>query len=202
MKRVDPISAQSIFLDATADGKSLGNATGFIIMYEGQSYLITNWHVITGQDPDTHLPLNDSVPDEIVISHHAKGKLGFWEKRVEPLENSDGSPRWIEHPRGSLVDVVALPLQFVDDKIQLYPFDLSLAEEDIVVEPGMPISIIGYPFGLQSAGGWPIWKTGHIATDPDLDFSRDQPAFLRCNYSTRDVRISCHSANVGRIQYN
>jgi hypothetical protein len=41
----------------------------------------------------------------------------------------------------------------------------------------MPVSIIGFPFGLSTAGAWPIWKTGHIASDPDLDYD-DRPAFL------------------------
>ena len=44
--------------------------------------------------------------------------------------------------------------------------------------PGMPISVIGYPLGLTAAEGWPIWKTGHIASDPDIDFQVGRPAFL------------------------
>jgi SEC-C motif len=42
----------------------------------------------------------------------------------------------------------------------------------------MPVSVIGYPLGLKCGEGWPIWKTGHIASDPDIDFQLGRPAFL------------------------
>jgi hypothetical protein len=41
----------------------------------------------------------------------------------------------------------------------------------------MTVSIIGYPYGLATAHAWPIWKTGHIASDIDLDYD-GRPAFL------------------------
>ena len=41
----------------------------------------------------------------------------------------------------------------------------------------MPVSIIGFPLGLTSEGAFPIWKSGHIASDPDLDYN-GLPAFL------------------------
>jgi len=177
---ISDLSAQSIFLELTADGKNLGSATGFIIIHDDRPYLLTNWHVVTGKHPDSHELMGDSYyPDEIVVYHHARNKLGEWIRQVEPLDDLDGNPRWIEHPRGSQVDVVALPLQIIpsiDDAIQLYPFNLSLAETNMRIEPAMAVSIIGYPFGLHS-GRWPIWKTGHIATDPDLNYE-GKPAFL------------------------
>lgn len=173
---ISDLSAQSIFLELTADDKNLGSATGFIVEHGEKPYLITNWHVVTGKNPDTQDSIGVYYPDEIVIFHHAKNRLGTWVKKVEPLENLAGNPRWIEHPRGSQVDVVALPLSSVDDAIQLYPLNLSLANTDLKIEPAMEVSIIGYPFGLHS-GRWPIWKTGHIATDPDLNYG-DGPSFL------------------------
>jgi hypothetical protein len=41
----------------------------------------------------------------------------------------------------------------------------------------MPVSIIGFPLGLTGPGVFPIWKTGHIASDPDLDYG-GTPSFL------------------------
>ena len=55
--------------------------------------------------------------------------------------------------------------------------DMSLADTDVIAQPAMPVSIIGFPYGLATAGAWPIWKTGHIASDPDLDYD-GRPAFL------------------------
>ena len=96
---------------------------------------------------------------------------------MEQLFNSDGNPRWIEHVEGQKIDVVALPLTEVGGDVKIYPFDLKLADVDMVLEPAMQVSIIGYPYGLATAGAWPIWKTGHIASDPGLDYD-GRPAFL------------------------
>jgi hypothetical protein len=74
------------------------------------------------------------------------------------------------------VDVVALPLSS-DSQIKIYPLDLTLADSDIVVQVAMAVSIIGYPFGLAVAGRWPIWKTGHVASDPELDYDQ-RPVFV------------------------
>ena len=63
------------------------------------------------------------------------------------------------------------------DGVELYPLDLSLADADILVFPAMTVSIIGYPFGLSVGGGWPVWKTGHIASEPQIDFN-NSPGFL------------------------
>jgi len=176
---IDPLSSHSLLLELTARGNSLGTATGFLVEGAEQPCLVTNWHVLAGRDPDTDQPLSDmgAVPDEVRIVHHSAERLGSWAARAEALYGPDGSPRWLEHPRGRIIDLVALPLESVDTSIKIYPFDLSLADVDMVAQPAMPVSIIGYPYGLATAGGWPIWKTGHIASDPDLDYG-GRPAFL------------------------
>jgi hypothetical protein len=61
--------------------------------------------------------------------------------------------------------------------IAYYPLDLAFARTDVLVQPAMTVSIIGYPLGLTAHGAWPIWKTGHIASEPDLDYN-DMPCFL------------------------
>ena len=59
----------------------------------------------------------------------------------------------------------------------MYPLDLSMADVDIVPEVAMPVSIIGFPLGLTSGGYFPIWKTGHIASEPNIDYN-GEPLFL------------------------
>lgn len=72
--------------------------------------------------------------------------------------------------------MIALPLN-IDASIKVYPLDLNLANTDMIPEPAMPISIIGYPAGIRTGTGFPIWKTGHIASDPDLNYD-NKPVFL------------------------
>ena len=172
---IDPLSGSSLRVWPRVGGRHVATATGFVIRTDSDPYLITNWHVVTGVDPVNGKRIFDE-PDELWIHHHAAGKLGNWAGRREALRDGSGHARWVEHNRASRVDVVALPLNALNG-VGLHPLDLSLADTDMVPEPAMPVSIIGYPLGLFTGGGWPIWKTGHIASDPDLDYN-NQPGFL------------------------
>ena len=108
-------------------------------------------------------------------------------KKLVPIEYdyvdiSLESKPWIEHRSGKLVDVVALALpQGID--CQLHVLDLSLSETDILVYPAQPISIIGFPLGLQ-AMRFPIWLTGFIASEPYID-AEGKPLFY-ANVSGRE----------------
>lgn len=176
---IDPLSARSLLLELYGNGNLLSTATGFVVQCANQPYLITNWHVVSGVNPDTGVLLLETgaVPDQLSIVHHAAGQLGTWIRSIETLYDENGGRRWLEHPLGRAIDTIALPLRSTNQSIELYPLDLSLAETDMVVSPAMMVSIIGYPYGLATAGSWPIWKTGHIASDIDLDYD-DRPAFL------------------------
>ena len=175
---IDPLTVTSLPLETAVNGHPIGTATGFCVARGGQRFLITNWHVLAGRNPDTGALLSPTgaVPDQVRIYHHAAAGLGNWVIKTEPLRDSAGGKRWLEHQRGQVVDVVALPLTPHPD-IAYYPLDLDLADFDMVVQVAMPVSIIGFPFGLATAGAFPIWKTGHIASDPDLDYD-GRPAFL------------------------
>jgi len=176
---IDPLSTQSLLVETMANGHSLMTATGFVVEQSGKFLLVTNWHVVAGRDPVTNQPTHPSaaIPDSIRIVHHVKGNLGSWRVIAESLYNEDGTPRWIEHAQGQLIDVIALPLDSLLAEIEIYPFNLGLADADLVPQPAMSVSIVGFPFGLSAGGVWPIWKTGHIATDPDIDFD-GRPSFL------------------------
>lgn len=178
---IDPLSCVSLFIQPKVNGIGLASATGFIVNANGINYLITNWHVVTGRSAETEKPLSDSagIPDTIKIVHHHCSGLGAWKITDEPLFDADGNKRWIEHPNhndSSKIDVIALPLSCEED-VKFFPLDLSLAETDLIPRTAMAVSIIGYPKGLSTGGHWPIWKTGHIASDPDIDY-QDKPAFL------------------------
>ena len=47
----------------------------------------------------------------------------------------------------------------------------------MIPEVAMLVSIIGFPMGMSAFGKLPIWKTGHIASEPLLDLG-EEPAFL------------------------
>ena len=63
------------------------------------------------------------------------------------------------------------------DQTALHPLPLALAQTDLFAGVGETVSIVGYPFGLTGGGTFPIWKTGHIASEPDVDYQHS-PVFL------------------------
>lgn len=177
---VDPLSTTSLRVVPKFGDVDLATATAFVVKWGREFYLVTNWHVVAGRDPDTHECLdrkNLSIPNKIVVNFHAAGRLGAWITRDIPLFGYDDEPLWLEHPLGSSIDVVVIKIENADG-LALYSLDLSLADVDVVPFPAMSISVIGYPLGLTAGESWPIWKTGHIASDPDIDFSPGRPAFL------------------------
>lgn len=175
---IDPLSCNSLYLTIKNNEDMLGMATGFIVEKENVNYLVTNWHVLSGRHPETNKILNPKglVPLEVLIWHHSKN-LGTWILKAEKLYTDSGEKRWKEHKLGRKIDIVALPLENLPNDIQLYPFNLSLANTDIRVEIATPVSIIGFPLGLSAGGKFPIWKTGHIASEPDINYN-GEPIFL------------------------
>ena len=75
-----------------------------------------------------------------------------------------------------LVDVAALPIA-LPRRALVRPFPLQSADSEAHPTVGAPVSVIGFPAGFGAAGSWPIWITGHVATDPDFDYD-SRPVML------------------------
>ena len=177
---MDELSKASLFLQLSINDRPLEKATGFIIRIPDRGfYLITNWHVLSGRNPIDEQPRHTTgaIPDAVSISYHHHDRFGEWVVGTEGLFTG-GVPRWIEHRRGRAVDIVALPLDNIPDTAAITTFALGLSGSDLVSEVGMPVFMIGFPFGIGAGGKWPIWKAGNIASEPDIDYRLDEPAFL------------------------
>ena len=194
---VDPLSLTSLFIVARVNGQDLASATGIIVEHKSRPWLVTSRHVVNGRDTETDQLLSSTgaVPDTLRIFHHSKlstVRQGAWTLTEEPLYTGNGVPRWAEHPQFCIkdeerptepnVDLAALPLTSLHDEIQLYPLDLRLAAVEVRVAPGLPVSIIGFPFGRFGAAFFPIWKTGHIASDSDAYWA---PRYFLIDATTR-----------------
>jgi hypothetical protein len=172
-------SVKSLLLQMRFQGRPLATGTGIVAEAPSGPVLVTTWHNVTGRNSQTKelLSSTGAVPDEIVIVHNRSGKLCEWVLRTERLV-VDGKSRWVEHPQhGDKLDVVALPLQHLDD-VQLYPYaGLGEADPKIFCGPADTVSVVGFPFGLQAGGSLAIWATGFVASEPDIDFE-NRPCFL------------------------
>jgi S1-C subfamily serine protease len=146
----------------------LGLGTGFIWQSATESYLITNWHNVTGKNPFTgkHLSETAAEPDRLRV---------YWMKKSAPqqrvvhehvLRDDAGAPTWLVHPSlRQKVDVVALPLQVPADA---HPFPINQLPADAITVPiATDVYVLGYPFGIGPAG-LPIWKRGSIASEPQV----------------------------------
>lgn len=171
-KLIDPITVQSLKIEIYKDTSYLGSAAGFVVEKNGKNILITNWHVFSGIDYYTG-KFSDSLgrkPNIIKIWYNGV-ELGIWKQYNDTLYDKHNKKKWFELSLGKkVVDVVALPLNNVHPDIKIYPFNLDLDKTDVAPVVSMPVSIVGYPYGNTGFGRWPIWKTGHIASDPDLDY--------------------------------
>lgn len=160
------------------NGHALSTGTAFVVDTAKGPHLITNRHNVTGRNQDTGAPLSPTggLPTEVVVLHNAKGQLGTWVPRVEPLYVGD-APRWREHPTlGAKADFVALPLSGLEG-IDLYPHTPENPGPAIFVGPADPVSVIGFPFGITAGGVFGVWATGFLASEPAVDFN-DRPIQL------------------------
>ena len=159
-------------------GISLG--TAFFYECEGETFVITNWHNVTGKHPLTGQPLHCTrSPLYIrakwpVVSdgaNHVQGAkiVQFQAQRIE-IENESG-PLWFEHPKlGSACDVVAIPVQ----KPANWPSTVHKAanridETSIPIEPGLKVIVIGFPQGMSTGPGLPVIKTGFLSSMPGFN---------------------------------
>jgi hypothetical protein len=149
-------------------GQSLGQATGFFTEWNGRTFLITNWHVVSGLHLDTHKPLlrNGGIPDRVKFRVPVKGDIGQWLSPIEQLlyEDSDTNeapekPLWFEHQvyrglerpgYGRRLDVVALPIQIPEDGA-VRKIDAVNTVPKMRLKVAMDVFVLGYPKGIEAA---------------------------------------------------
>ena len=165
--KIDPLSKTSLRIEMLdRDERAKGMATGFIVEYNKKEYLITNKYVVKSKELNIR---------KLRVYFHGH-TLGSWVIKVIEIYKEEEN-LWLEHAGDKNIDVVAIPLDNLEENVKIYPLDLNLANSDILLEPSMAVSIIGYPAGISTGVNFPIWKKGHIASDPDLDYN-SKPLFL------------------------
>jgi hypothetical protein len=178
LKQIAPPSLFSLFIKSRFNGLATASGTAFVITSNGSHFLITNRHNVTGRHNETGECLDQkysSVPNELEIFHHKHGVLGQRISKIEPLKNENDEPLWYEHPiLGPRADFIALKLTELTD-VALFPYEIP-SQHRIQTGVTEVVSVVGYPFGL-SVEAFPVWATGFIATDPDLNY-KELPVML------------------------
>ncbi|WP_234701800.1 serine protease [Synechococcus elongatus] len=158
--------------------------TAFFYLHEDKSYLVTNWHNVTGREPSTLKCKSNqaALPNHLFIkipsSTHDSSGLKFieWTTYVIPLYEDEGDspkqPVWYEHPRYRYqVDLVAIPINIngVKGSEIKHANDPNFKLDNIRLCPGLDVFVLGFPRGLSGGANFPVWKRGSIASEPDFD---------------------------------
>ena len=157
----------------------LGVGTAFFDNYNGKTYLVTNWHCVTGRQPHSGKPRSRDGRTPLgleVLYPRQAGEPGRIEyvRRQLPIDFGPSS-LWRMHPTGQDVDVVIF--EVVED-FPIYGQMSKLVPPDCeaILQAGSDVFILGYPRGLMPTGFYPIWKGGSIATEPVL-MAGGEPCF-------------------------
>jgi hypothetical protein len=172
MTSINEFSHKTHRLDLYCKGKPIGVATGFVVSYLSKVFLLTNWHVLSGRNPNTGQPIraDGAIPDMFKVSSVVLNSNQIEAGEIK-IVHEDGEPKWLQHPTGQSVDVAAIQLTSYSH-LAAQSLSLDLAEADIIPEIGMNVFIIGFPFGIASHSNvLPVWKTGHIASEPEVPYN-------------------------------
>jgi len=162
--------------------KTISQGTGFYYGLQDSSqgavlFLVTNYHVLTGYPPEKAKPPKG---DNIIFYLHKDAENPGNIKQIRfPLFTKNDKPVWLnskEFPHADVAVIPIVPSLTTDAKV------FGIAEDwtggNIKVRPTSTITLIGYPYGYYDKKNWlPIWKTGSIASEPDVDFE-EKPLFL------------------------
>lgn len=180
---VDATALSSTPVTLLDGGTQISRGSGFLFAHPNPGggfviSLVTNYHVVTGAAPRRRRkPVGDSIGFELRIGGASAVKVTS--ARL-PLRTMDGKPTWIQCPTFPDADVVVVPLPLDQAMFETAPYclDQATVDFDTVAYVGQQVGIVGYPLGISDrTNKLPIWKTGHIASEPGLDFDSD-PKFL------------------------
>lgn len=176
-----PIKLESFFNDTP-----LANGTGFFYEYKKTTFLLTNWHIVSGRNPHDGQSLSEKggIPNKIHIKvpYHKKVEENIsalqWKQCIIDLYKN-GLPIWYVHPTlNEKVDVVGIELTGLEEAAIVTANNAQLDLEKISIYPSMEVFILGYPLGMSGGGNFPIWKRGTIATEPEFDIDNLPKLFV------------------------
>lgn len=179
------ISLTTAKLSLLFNDTSLATGTVFFYEHNGASYLLTNRHNFTGRHQTTGEPLHSmgGLPNRFVLSFprvEQDGTTLVVGREVETLTIACevGARFWLEHPTlGASADVAALNLSNMG-RIKIHSLVNTVeGARPIALRPALPVSVVGYPFGQSIGTHYPVWVSGHLASEPNFD-ADNKPALL------------------------
>jgi len=162
--------------------KYICQGTGFYYGLKDSSqnyniFLITNYHVLTGHSPKEKA---QSKGDNILFYFHKSTQNPGDVKEIKyPLFTKNGKPIWLISKEYPQADIAIIPLiDSIFSGYEICGITEDWAKKNMRIRPTSTITLIGYPYGYyDKKNSLPVWKTGNIASEPNIDFE-GEPQFL------------------------
>jgi hypothetical protein len=169
---IDHFSSVAVLVRPKCDDLRLAQASGFLWRHDGQIFLVSNWHVLSGRNPLTGQPLdtrNGACPNRIELGLNLRGSDGAPQPAMAQASIvRDGGNLWLQHPQhGQDVDVAVLVLPSEYQHRALLALNDLPETSNMAVYVGQDVFVLGYPLDPGLSGGLPIWKRGSIANEPN-----------------------------------
>ena len=156
-------------------GEILSSGSAFFFETDGASFIITNWHVVSGRSFIDREPLAASIREPLRITaklssysvgDRESGTFGIGPHEI-PLYCGE-QPVWFEHPElGPSCDVVAIPFERPSSCPDfMHNAANRISGDNIPIEPGCTVFVIGFPHAISVGYGLPLWKSGYVASEP------------------------------------
>lgn len=176
-------------LELLCGDKQIGVATGFFLKKASEWFLVTNWHVLSGRNPENGQPRHSSgaVPDR--CRFYAASKVGLqlgWVPSIRFLGDAMNQlATWYQHPsQGQDVDVAVLPIEPEQVGIAKDLLDQGGHDPDMFIDLGEDLFLPGYPLGFAASGHMPIWKRASLASS--LEVGHGINRFFYVDTATRE----------------
>lgn len=172
------------YLELLCDQEKLGNASGFLWRAGKRVFLVSNWHVLAGRDPETQQPRHSSgaLPNQLrmlvyqrVSEPDARGyfPLDAIGATFAIVDGEDPPiAKWREHAVWHRqVDIAAIDVTMALRSAPIHFKVANALEHDAVIAPraGDDAYVVGYPLGILGGSPLPVWKRASIATEPFID---------------------------------
>jgi hypothetical protein len=182
----DPLNFSTVKLETYFDDTKLGDATGFFVHLHHNGTpthrLVTNWHILSGrnaENPEIILHRLGAIPNRIRLSLTLKPDQPEYEGDTNRqlmqevfihLFNAQVQAEWAQHAEKNKFDVaVVSPPAASLSRYHIVGVNEISLQNDMSIEIGNEVFILGFPLGFTHLTTMPIWKRGSIATDPNFE---------------------------------
>jgi hypothetical protein len=159
-------------------------------------WLVTNWHLLSGRDvnpPHGALDELGDFPNRIrirlprrALQPHPDGMAVVVDDLALGLYNEFDNALWYRHPLKHKVDVGVINLGQTFPDHMVSAVNEVANTNDMSINVGDEVFILGYPLGFTYFVNTPIWKRGSIASEPHLGETGGRENMFVVDATTRD----------------